>query len=108
MAGMIKYKPEDFKSKCFDCAKKSVYATIDRFSCSDPDCKLFSGFVPKKIDNVKTYADCVRSMTDEELAELFSNGNCGYCHIHDFCFAKGCQVNCEDVWLDWLKQEATK
>jgi hypothetical protein len=54
----------------------------------------------------KTKADCIRAMSDEELAELFSNDNCGYCRIHDFCFAKGCQVNCEDVWLDWLKQEA--
>ena len=54
----------------------------------------------------QTNADRVREMTDEELAELFSNDNCGYCRIHDFCFAKGCQVNCEDVWLDWLRQEA--
>ena len=54
----------------------------------------------------RTNSDRIRAMTDEEMAELFSNDNCGYCRIHDFCFAKGCQVNCEDVWLDWLKQEA--
>lgn len=53
-----------------------------------------------------TNADRIRAMTDEELAELFANDNCGYCRIHDFCFAKGCAINCEDVWLDWLKQEA--
>lgn len=53
----------------------------------------------------KTRADFIRGMSDEELSELFSDNDCGYCRIHDFCFAKGCQINCEDVWLDWLKQE---
>jgi hypothetical protein len=44
-------------------------------------------------------------MSNEELAELFANNDCGYCRIHDFCFAKGSAINCEDVWLDWLKEE---
>ena len=52
-----------------------------------------------------TNADRIRAMTDEELARLFADENCGYCRVHDFCFAKGCQINCEDVWLDWLKEE---
>ncbi len=52
-----------------------------------------------------TRADRIRAMTDEELVELFANGDCGYCRIHDFCFDKGCAINCEDVWLDWLRQE---
>ena len=56
----------------------------------------------------QTNADKIRAMTDEELAQLFADDNCGYCRIHDFCFAKGCQINCEDVWLDWLKQEASE
>lgn len=59
-------------------------------------------FKPAKITN----ADCIRSMADEELARLFADENCGYCRIHDFCFAKGCQIDCEDMWLDWLKEEA--
>lgn len=53
-----------------------------------------------------TNADRIRNMSDEELVELFANDNCGYCRIHDFCFDKGCAINCEDVWLDWLRQEA--
>jgi len=53
-----------------------------------------------------TNADRIRSMTDEELARLFADGNCGYCRIRDFCFAKGCKIDCEDMWLDWLKEEA--
>lgn len=52
-----------------------------------------------------TNADRIRSMTDEEMVEIFANNDCGYCRIHDFCFAKGSAINCEDVWLDWLRQE---
>lgn len=56
---------------------------------------------------IVTNADRIRDMTDEELARLFADENCGYCRIHDFCFAKGCQIDCEDMWLDWLKQEVS-
>ena len=59
----------------------------------------------KEYKTKQTNADRIRGMSDEELSELFSDNDCGYCRIHDFCFAKGCQINCEDVWLDWLKQE---
>lgn len=52
-----------------------------------------------------TNADRIRSMTDEELAELFADNDCGACRIHDYCYSDGCVRNCEDVWLDWLKQE---
>ena len=55
-----------------------------------------------------TNADKLRAMTDEELVEIFANNDCGYCRIHDFCFAKGSAINCEDVWLGWLKQEAAE
>lgn len=57
---------------------------------------------------VKSRGDSIRAMTDEELVEIFANNDCGYCRIHDFCFAKGSAINCEDVWLDWLKQEAAE
>ena len=53
-----------------------------------------------------TNGDKIRAKSDWELAELFANDNCGYCRIHDFCFDKGCAINCEDVWLEWLRQEA--
>ena len=51
---------------------------------------------------IKTNADKIRAMTDEELAELLVSTD------GDF------PANCEDVpvrkleayWLDWLKQEA--
>lgn len=60
-------------------------------------------FKPAKTTN----ADRIRGYTDEELADLFADNDCGYCRIHDFCFAKGCQIDCEDMWLDWLKQEVS-
>jgi hypothetical protein len=60
----------------------------------------------KKMQKPQTNADAIRSMTDEELVEIFANNECGYCRIHDFCFAKGLAIDCEDAWLDWLKQEA--
>ena len=63
------------------------------------------GVMAERDKPILTNADRIRSMSDEELAELFADNDCGYCRIHDFCFAKGCQINCEDVWLDWLKQE---
>ena len=58
----------------------------------------------KDKDETKTNADRIRGYTDEELAEMMAHGNCGYCKIHDYCFSqKG--VDCDEAWLDWLKQE---
>ena len=65
--------------------------------------KTCPNFVEPKL---KTNAERIRSMTAEELGEIFANNECGCCRIHDLCFAKGRQVDCEDMWLDWLKQEA--
>lgn len=52
-----------------------------------------------------THADRIRSMSDEELAELFSHLGCPYflggkvdCNTEN----KGCKA----CWLDWLRQEA--
>ena len=47
-----------------------------------------------------TNADCIRAMTDEELAH----------NINDYfmgCPPVDCEDgDCEQCWLDWLKQEA--
>lgn len=83
---------------CPFCGKK-----VDKFIMFRGDvvgCRYCCGIHVKQ-----TNADRIRAMTDEELVELFANDNCGYCRIHDFCFDKGCAINCEDVWLDWLRQE---
>lgn len=85
---------------------KSICNNCMNFPCTDDMSVMLKScpaYNPKP--KPKTNADRIRAMTDEELAELFANDNCGYCRIHDFCFAKGCAINCEDAWLDWLKQE---
>ena len=88
---------------------------IDGFKCVEDMAQAVLNYTYKgktlkdwadSISEPLTNADGIRSMSDEELAELFANDNCGYCRIHDFCFAKGCAINCEEAWLDWLKQEA--
>ncbi len=78
----------------------------DRGYCEFTAC-IIPCTVRATIPEVKpqTNGDNFRAMTDEELAALFANNDCGYCRIHDFCFSKVYQTNCEDVWLDWLKQE---
>ena len=58
---------------------------------------------PKHITN----ADCIRSMSDEELANLFDTWirdcNCNDVPCRIFC-QQGC-FNCKKNWLNWLKQE---
>ena len=87
----------------------ALYIKFECATCENENCyghrlqttvKVCDGY-----KHTDTNADRLRSMSEEELARLFADGNCGYCRIHDFCFAKGCQIDCEDVWLDWLKQE---
>ena len=93
MAHGCTYCTDDFHCEKFTDEKYTSWCYGKDYPCKD-----------RRISN----ADRIRAMTDEELAQLFADDNCGYCRIHDFCFAKGCQINCEDVWLDWLKQEASE
>ena len=78
--------------------------------CDDPDEEIcdrcWAAWEKRKPKH--TNGDKFRTMSDEELVEIFANNDCGYCRIHDFCFAKGSAINCEDVWLDWLRQEAAE
>ena len=45
-----------------------------------------------------TNADCIRNMSDDELAKIL--GNKCICPPASEC------VNCFDFWLEWLKQQA--
>lgn len=56
----------------------------------------------------KTNADCIRAMTDEELAEMFlTHDEQLYRHCPRDTFAEYCQAKpCKACWLDWLRQEA--
>ena len=50
-----------------------------------------------------TNADRIRSMTDEELAELFwIRADCELCPNKE----PHCSDDCKKHWLDWLKEEA--
>lgn len=59
-----------------------------------------------EVKHVKTNADKIRAMTDEELALFLKRfSDCAFCPA----FSTKCKSinfdNCEDAWLDWLKQE---
>lgn len=56
----------------------------------------------KDEDEPRTNADRIRSMTDEELADYFSELSCWPHAKREDC--RG-MANCMDCWLDWLKQE---
>lgn len=49
-------------------------------------------------------ADRIRSMSDEELAELWwERVDCGECPVHRDCRMTG--QDCKKLALDWLKQD---
>ena len=53
----------------------------------------------------QTNADRIRSMTDEKLADYFSELSCWPNAGREDC--RGA-ANCMDCWLDWLKQEVSE
>ena len=54
---------------------------------------------------VKTNADRIRAMTNEELAEWIAYRQGCYERQDKRCSKYG---TCRDCWFDWLKQEATE
>ena len=53
--------------------------------------------------DVKTNADRIRTMSDEELAQMFwETAACELCQLRK----RHCSDNCKGTWLDWLRQEA--
>jgi len=87
---MCKHEGSDFFDLCCECEYPE--------NSDDPPTK----YEPKLMTN----GDRIRSMSDEELAELMchnvSNGtvNCAFCAAAEFCRMG------HNGWLDWLKQEA--
>ena len=50
-----------------------------------------------------TNADEIRSMSDEELAQMFWEiAACELCQLRK----RHCSDNCKGTWLEWLRQEA--
>ena len=85
----------------FSDAKSGAYCTCTRERCSD-ECRTYRQFRPKPVTN----ADCIRSMTDEKLAEWLWL-KVGKCPPFNVCPSQRIPCEAKDCWLDWLKQEAT-
>ena len=62
------------------------------------ECKAYIG---------KTNADRLRSMTDEELAEMMSPNDSGCPPIMRGGTSCLGQISCGECWLDWLKEEVS-
>lgn len=54
----------------------------------------------------KTNADCIRAMSDDELATLF--GDACACLYDDADVCEKWGGACDRCWLDWLKQDAER
>ena len=85
--------PPNVKPTIFGMALKADYALPDDYDF------LVQHEPPKS----KTNADRIRAMSDEDLAELLGNMSCRRCPID--CY--GGFQNCTDIWVDWLREEAT-
>ena len=75
--------------RCFLGENDACYPHV----AEDKECDIFRPM---------TNADCIRSMTDEELAKWRSRGQCPTGHYHgDYdCMNR----SCKDCWLEWLKE----
>lgn len=69
-------------------------------------CESLDGVPVKYSEKKKTNADRIRAMSDEELADLLSCSMCSLCVLHYYCKENRNNRNCDDVILEWLKQEA--
>lgn len=74
----------------------------DRCKCLFPD-GITSYFDSTELDKIcekvpKTNGDYIRSMTDEQLAEILVTTECSNCEKYD------CK-SCKDRILEWLKEE---
>ena len=78
------------------------------YPCS-PVCALFSdcvtAFEAQKKENVRTNADRIRAMSDEEMAGVLSTACLGCpvkeCRLHNYA-----SYGCEQKFLQWLQQPA--
>ena len=77
------------------------YAIFNMFVEPCCNCNEGSEFKPK------TNADRIRSMTDEELAELLEGCICPKSHCPDIDRDTPTdKMRCTKCWLEWLKQES--
>ena len=89
-------------SKLYPC----VYCTEDGYCKKYSDDEVTSWCVQSPCkDETPSNADRIRSMTDEELAELWwERVDCGECPVHRDCRMTG--QDCKKLALGWLQEEA--
>ena len=83
------------------CSNKSEYGYCNTTYCINPAIPNIAVGYFQPPQTIKTNADRIRSMTDEELAELFDNTcieNIGEVRC-------GSYRRCYDCMLNWLKEE---
>lgn len=73
----------------------------DHFEVDLSEIREFLKMKQRQKRKPQTNADRIRSMTDEELAEWIANLHCPHYEDDDYT----CD-DCEECWIDWLKQEA--
>lgn len=84
------------KYLCDSCENYPCSKDMNKMQVS---CPVYSP-MPKSATN----ADRIRSMSDEELAELWwERVDCGECPVHKECKLTG--QDCKRLALTWLKQE---
>lgn len=103
--------------KCFHAEKNFLgkigvcWGTKEREACScggdEAKCDFYD-YVRERAKKLRTNADRIRAMTDEELAgKLSAYSTCMECILLEKCnrMIATKQLTCKDMWLDWLKQE---
>lgn len=107
----MKIEELNLTMRTYNCLKRSGIDTVDQLHrLSDNDLRALRCIGPKAIAEVReklkkarpqTNADRIRSMTDEELAELIM---CPYNSDGEICEAS--KDNCMQCCLRWLRQPA--
>ena len=80
------------------------------YPCS-PSCALFgdcvTAFESQKEANVRTNADRIRAMSDEELAKMLTVGKGAFACFECREIGDGeCSMKCDERCLEWLQQPA--
>ena len=89
---------------CKDC-KWYCIAIKDEPFCNHHHIELVQSGCFEGERKVKTNADKIREMSDEELAEMLCGYQCNTCDYAGFCDETD---NCEADILNWLAQEVGK
>ena len=89
--------------QCKSCKNKEIINGIIGCVYMDADCQNGEKYEAKIITN----ADRIRAMSDEELAKFCDSGfHCLICSEGGKGVKGGCDINCDEHCLEWLKQPA--